>query len=170
MANSAQNEKDMVPDKKSTKKFLIIYCIAIFVFAVALILIAALSQQRIERDAAALAAKAENAEDLAAAESNRNADLSTLLDGAMTEITRLKNDITTLTSEKNELSNSYNSLTTQIAGLEQKQKASEALAKIVNYVRVGDDLSKQTAITAFEESGFPAILTPDEKAIYNSVK
>ena len=39
------------PSKKSTKRFLIIYSIAIFLFAVSLILIASFSQMRINREA-----------------------------------------------------------------------------------------------------------------------
>ncbi len=139
----------VTPDKKSTKKFLIIYCIAIFVFAVSLILIVSFSQQRIERDAAALQSKA--------------ADKATLLDGAMTENARLTKQVETLTAANN-------NLTTQVAGLERRLNALAALNKIVNYARIGDDLSKQTAITAFEEKAYPGILTPDEQAIYNSVK
>lgn len=146
----------MTEQKKSTRKFLIIYCIAIFVFAVSLILIAAFSQQRIERDAAALAAKAESAETLAA-------DKATLLDGAMTENKRLKDQNDVLLAKNEELTNN-------VAGLERRSNALIALTKIVNYARLGDDMAKQTAITAFEENGFPGILTPDELAIYNSVK
>lgn len=146
----------MTEQKKSTRKFLIIYCIAIFVFSVALILIAAFSQQRIERDAAALLAKAESAE-------SRAADKATLLDGAMTENKRLK-DQNDVLSKKNE------ELTNNVAGLERRSNALIALTKIVNYARVGDALSKQSAITAFEENAFPGILTPEELAIYNSVK
>ena len=146
----AENNKDtVIPDKKSTRKFLIIYCIAIFVFAVSLILIVSFSQQRIERDAAALQSKA--------------ADKATLLDGAMTENARLKKQIEDLTT-----SNSH--LTTQVAGLERRSNALLALSKIVNYARLGDDPAKQSAITAFEENGYPGILTPEEQAIYNSVK
>lgn len=146
----------MTEQKKSTRKFLIIYCIAIFVFAVSLILIAAFSQQRIERDAAALAAKAESAENLAA-------DKATLLDGAMTENKRLKDQNDVLLAKNEELTNN-------VAGLERRSNALIALTKIVNYARLGDDMAKQTAITAFEENSFPGILTPDELAIYNSVK
>ena len=38
-------------DKTKTKKFLIVYCIAIFAFSVALILIASISQAKITREA-----------------------------------------------------------------------------------------------------------------------
>ena len=154
--NVTKTEENEINDKTRTKKFLAIYCLAIFVFAVALILIAAFSQQRIERDAAALVAKAEIAE-------TRAADKATLLDGAMTENARLKTLNTKLTTKNNEL-------TTQVAGLERKMSALAALTKIVNYARTGDTLSKQTAITAFEENGYSGILTPEELAIYNSVK
>ncbi|MBQ7119499.1 MAG: hypothetical protein IJO09_04720 [Oscillospiraceae bacterium] len=193
MENNAQKE---VAEKQSTKKFLIIYCIAIFVFAVALIAIAAFSQRRIERDAAALVEKAENAEDIAA-------DKSTLLDGVMTENKRLTSEIerlndlaadkstlldnataekdklqsendalksenNTLKTENETLTEANTSLTTKVANLEQREKALQSLTEIVNLKRTGK--KRKEAVEAFEAAGFPGILTPDELAIYNSVK
>lgn len=142
----------MTAEQKKTKKFLIIYSIAIFVFAVSLILVASFSQQRNERNAQALI-KAEN----------RAADKATLLDGAMTENTRLKKENDDLTKKNAELTNN-------VAGLERRSNALLALVKIVNYAKLNDTLAKQTAITAFEENGYPGILTQEELAIYNSVK
>ena len=65
-------------DQKKTKRFLVIYCIAIFVFAVSLILIASVSQSRINREAEALQEKLSSVESIAA-------DKNTKLDAAMTE-------------------------------------------------------------------------------------
>ena len=73
-------------EKKKTKRFLVIYCIAIFVFAVSLILIASVSQSRINREAEALQEKLANVETIAA-------DKNTKLDAAMTENQRLGNQV-----------------------------------------------------------------------------
>ena len=73
-------------EKKKTKRFLVIYCIAIFVFAVSLILIASVSQSRINREAEALQEKLANVETIAA-------DKDTKLDAAMTENQRLGNQV-----------------------------------------------------------------------------
>lgn len=188
----AENNKDtVIPDKESTKKFLIIYCIAIFVFAVALISIAAFAQKRIERDAAALVAKAENAEDLAA-------DKATLLDGVMTENTRLTAEIERLTdlaadkstllnnateeseklkaenevlkAENAKLTETNTALSASFSTVEQQHRASIALTEIVNYRRTGEKNARKEAVEAFEANGYYELLTPEEQEIYNSVK
>ena len=153
----------MSEQNKNSKRFLIIYCIAIFVFAVSLILIASFSQQRIERDAAALITKAEVAENLAA-------DKGTLLDGAMTENTLLKEQINALQSEKTALSSEKESLLSQKTELEKKLLASQKLTEIVNLVRLRNKGAANNAIKSFEEAGLHLVLSPAEIEIYYSVK
>lgn len=143
-------------EKKKTKRFLVIYCIAIFVFAVSLILIASVSQDRINREAEALQEKLANVETIAA-------DKNTKLDAAMTENQRLVNQIKQL-EEANKL------LTSDKETADKALAASRALCNIVNLDRVRNKSELKKAIESFEAAGYPEILSPEELAIYNAIK
>ena len=90
-------------DKTKTKKFLIVYCIAIFAFSVALILIASVSQAKITREADEIREKLESAEVLAA-------DSKTRLDAVMTENSRLSDKVKLLETENQKLHTSMPSM------------------------------------------------------------
>ena len=141
---------------KKTRRFLVIYCIAIFIFAVSLILIASLSQARINREAAEIQEKLANAEILAA-------DKNTRLDAAMTENQRL-------TTRNKALEDSNASLTEKNAELENTTNAYKKFSEILNFARLRKNTSLKNAISAFEEAGYSAYLTPEYLEIYNSIK
>ncbi len=143
-------------EKKKTKRFLVIYCIAIFVFAVSLILIASVSQDRINREAEALQEKLANVETIAA-------DKNTKLDAAMTENQRLVNQIKQF-EEANKL------LTSDKEKADKALAASRALCNIVNLDRVRNKSELKKAIESFESAGFIELLSPEELAIYNAIK
>lgn len=139
-------------DKKNTKRFLVIYCLAIFAFAVALILIASVSQARITREADAIQEKLASAESLAA-------DSKTRLDAVMTENSRLKATIEELTAQSEALKNSSKEL-------EASRKLTELLSlKLSNKTR-----ALKTALAAFENGNFEEFLSEADKQIYNSIK
>ena len=143
-------------EKKKTKRFLVIYCIAIFVFAVSLILIASVSQDRINREAEALQEKLANVETIAA-------DKNTKLDAAMTENQRLASQIKQL-EEANKL------LTSDKEAADKALAASRALCNIVNLDRVRSKSELKAAIESFEAAGYIELLSPEELAIYNAIK
>ena len=143
-------------EKKKTKRFLVIYCIAIFVFAVSLILIASVSQSRINREAEALQEKLASVETIAA-------DKNTKLDAAMTENQRLGNQIKQLEEANKALTESKESSDKALA-------ASRALCNIVNLDRVRSKAELKSAIESFEAAGYPALLSPEELAIYETIK
>ena len=143
-------------EKKKTKRFLVIYCIAIFVFAVSLILIASVSQDRINREAEALQEKLANVETIAA-------DKNTKLDAAMTENQRLVNQI-------KQLEEANKTLTEDKESKDKALAASRALCNIVNLDRVRNKSELKKAIESFESAGYPEILSPEELAIYNAIK
>ena len=146
----------MDESKKSTRRFLVIYCIAIFLFAVALILIASLSQMRINREAEAIQERLNSAEILAA-------DKNTKLDAAMTENQRLTNQIKALEAEKETLSAQNE---TSAKSLE----AYKAFVNIMNLDRTNKKKALKTAIEAFETAEYPALLSPEELKIYEAIK
>ena len=143
-------------EKKKTKRFLVIYCIAIFVFAVSLILIASVSQDRINREAEALQEKLANVETIAA-------DKNTKLDAAMTENQRLVNQI-------KQLEDANKTLTEDKESKDKALAASRALCNIVNLDRVRNKSELKKAIESFESAGFIELLSPEELAIYNAIK
>ncbi|MBQ9986629.1 MAG: hypothetical protein IJP38_10065 [Oscillospiraceae bacterium] len=144
------------PSKKSTKRFLIIYSIAIFLFAVSLILIASFSQMRINREAEQIREQLNSAEILAA-------DKNTKLDAAMTENSRLKTKV-------EELEAQLETLTTQKEEDTKKLATYNSFAEIINLDRLGKKTALKEAITAFEDAGYPALLSPEHLEIYNSIK
>jgi len=146
----------MDESKKSTRRFLVIYCIAIFLFAVALILIASFSQMRINREAEAIQERLNSAEILAA-------DKNTKLDAAMTENQRLTNQIKALEAEKETLSAQNE---TSAKSLE----AYKAFVNIMNLDRTNKRKALKTAIEAFETAEYPALLSPEELKIYEAIK
>ncbi len=139
-----------------TKKSLIIYCVAIFTCAVALILLASFSQARITREADEIKNKLESAESLAA-------DSKTRLDAVMTENSRLSDKISSLTSENEELK-------TYKETAEKRIVASAKLNEILNLKLTKKTKALKTAITAFEESGYFSFLSAENQKIYNSIK
>lgn len=143
-------------EKKKTKRFLVIYCIAIFVFAVSLILIASVSQSRINREAEALQEKLANVETIAA-------DKNTKLDAAMTENQRLGNQV-------KQLEEANKTLTADKESAGKKLEATKALCNIINLDRVRKKSDLKSAIESFEAAGFPALLSPEELEIYNDIK
>ena len=142
--------------KKKTKRFLIIYCIAIFVFAVALILIASVSQDRINKRAEELQEKLASVETIAA-------DKNTKLDAAMTENQRL-------TSQIKQLEEANKTLTADKENADKALAATKALCNIINLDRVRNKSELKAAIESFETAGFTAILSPEELAIYEAIK
>lgn len=143
-------------EKNATKRFLVIYCIAIFIFAVAIILIASLSQARINREADAIAEKLNSAETLAA-------DKQTRLDAVMTENARL-------TNENKTLSDSNEKLTEQKKTDDKRIAAYQKLALMINYKRMGDKAALQKAISDFEKGGYAECLNVSDREIYNSIR
>ncbi len=142
--------------KKSTKKFLVIYCIAIFTCAVALILLASFSHSRITREADEIKGRLESAEILAA-------DSKTRLDAVMTENSRLSDKITSLTAEKDELLAYKETAEKRIA-------AATKLNEILNLKLTKKTKALNAAIKSFNESGYFAHLSAENQKIYNSIK
>ena len=139
----------MENENKSTKRFLIIYCLAIFAFAVSLILIASVSQARITREADAIQEQLESAETLAA-------DSKTRLDAVMTENSRLKATIETL---------SLDSKTK-----EQELEAARKLTEILSLKLSGKGSKYRSALNDFKDANFEEFLSEADKQIYNSIK
>ncbi len=153
----------MDENKKSTKRFLIIYCIAIFVFAVSLILIASISQMRINREADEIQERLTSAELLAA-------DKQTRLDAVMTENSRLNSQIKQLEIQKENLSSENEELQAQKKIDDKRIAAYQKLAEMINYKRLGKRAALRNAITAFEEGGYAECLNVADLKIYNSIK
>lgn len=153
----------MDENKKSTKRFLVIYSIAIFVFAVALILIASLSQMRINREADEIKARLTNAEILAA-------DKQTRLDAVMTENSRLNEQIKRLQAENDTLKTENGTLTLAKDTDAKRIAAYQKLAEMINYKRLGKTRSLKNAIEAFEAGKYPECLNVADLEIYNSIK
>lgn len=153
----------MDDNKKSTKRFLVIYCVAIFVFAVALILIASLSQMRINREADEIQERLTNAEILAA-------DKQTRLDAVMTENSRLNDQIKRLEESKTAITAENETLKTEKTSDAKRIAAYQKLAEMVNFKRLGRKSALKNAITAFEKGGYPACLNVADLEIYNSIK
>ena len=143
-------------EKKKTKRFLVIYCIAIFVFAVSLILIASVSQSRINREAEALQEKLSSVESIAA-------DKNTKLDAAMTENQRLGNQI-------KQLEETNKTLTADKESADKTLAATKALCNIINLDRVRKKSELKSAIESFEAAGYAELLSPEELEIYNDIK
>ncbi len=140
--------------QKNTKRSLVIYCISIFICAVAIILLASFSQARITREADAIKDRLASAETLAA-------DSKTRLDAVMTENTRLTDKVKALTTENDDLK-IY------------KEKASKHLEaeKKLNHL-LSLKLQKKTnslkiAKKAFDEAGYVDFLSPDSLTVYNN--
>lgn len=146
----------MEESNKGTRRFLIIYCLAIFVFAVALILIASFSQMRANREAAEIQERLNSAEILAA-------DKNTRLDAAMTENQRLSNQIKTLETQNA-------TLTAQNAELSKKLTAYQEFAEIVRLDSARKKNQLKIAIIDFETAGYPELLSAEDLKTYNSIK
>lgn len=153
----------MEENKKSTKRFLIIYCVAIFVFAVALILIASFSQMRINREADEIQERLTSAEILAA-------DKQTRLDAVMTENSRLNNQIKQLEIQKETLSSENEELQAQKKIDDKRIAAYQKLAEMINFKRLGNRTALKNAIKSFEDGGYAECLNVADLKIYNSIK
>ncbi len=132
-------------EKEKSKRFLIVYCIAIFVFAVSLILLAAYSQKRSEHEA----------DRLLSAETSAT-DSKMRLDAVMTENARLKNEVLELTEAKEKA--------------EKSLVASQKLSQILEYKLKRKNTAFRTAISAFETEGYYEYLSENDKKLYNSIK
>lgn len=144
----------MEEQKKGSKRFLMIYCIAIFVFAVSLILIASLSQSRQAREADEIKSQLNDAQLLAA-------DSQTRLDGVMTENARL-------TAEIDALKAAQESANVEKENLNKKLAASQKLSQILNIKLHNGDVT--AAVTEFEAQQLAQYLSAEEQKIYNSIK
>jgi len=142
----------MNESQKNTKKSLIIYCISIFVAAVAIILLASLSQARITREADAIKDRLESAETLAASSKTR-------LDAVMTENTRLTDKLNSLTSENDELK-AYKE------NSEKHLEAEKRLTQLLALKLQKKSKSLKTAKKAFADEGLEEFLSPDSLTVY----
>lgn len=150
-------------EKKKTKRFLVIYCIAIFVFATALILLASASQMRISREADTIKEKLNAAEGLAA-------DKQTRLDAVMTENSRLNEQIKTLTESNETMKKSLEDEKTAHQNAEKSLTASRRLTELVNLKRQGKNRTLREKVGLFEAEKLVQYLDGEGLAIYNSIK
>lgn len=132
-------------EKEKSKRFLVVYCIAIFVFAVSLILLAAYSQARSEREA----------DRLLSAETSAT-DSKMRLDAVMTENARLKSEVEELTEAKEET--------------EKSLVATQKLSELLSYKLEKKNTSFKTALSAFEAEGHYEYLSENDKKLYNYIK
>lgn len=142
----------MTEKEKSSKRFLVIYCIAIVAFAVALIGLAAYSQVRSEREA----------DRLLTAETSA-IDSKTRLDAVMTENARLKNEIEELTKTNAELIEAKTLDENRIA-------ASQKLSELLGYKIRKKNSSFKTALADFKAAGYYEYLSENDKKLYDSIK
>ncbi len=138
---------------KSTKRFLIIYSTAIFIFAIALILFASFSQARITKEAEDTEKKI------------KDVNLA-----ATTKIDELNRKNFTLEEENKSLLTQNEELKTQQDIATKKLLASQALVKILNAKRIGDEIKFNTELKAFEVAGYVAYISPEELEIYTVLK
>ena len=141
--------------QKKSKKFLIIYCIAIFTCAVTLILLASLSQERLAREADEIKGKLESAELLATNNKTR-------LDAVMTENTRLNERLSALTEENKTLTEYRDTAEKRIAAL-------TMFNEILHLKLEGKRAAFNTAVNTFNESGYFAYLSAENQKIFNSL-
>ena len=149
--------------KKSSKRFLIIYCLAIFVFAVALILITYISQSRSAAATDALQNKLTNAEQQALT-------TQTSLDQVLLEYESIKTSNNELTSQNAALTTEKETLSAEKIDLEAKLAASQKLTSLLNTKYNASKAEFETALNEFELGGYPALLAPDDLELYNSLK
>ena len=142
--------------QKSTKKFLIIYCIAIFTCALVLILLASLSQARLTREADEIKEKLESAEIIAA-------DSKTRLDAVMTENSRLTEKVNALTAENTELHEYKTTAEKRIA-------AATKLNELLNLKLQKKTKAFKTALADFNQSDYFTYLSAENQKIFNSIK
>ena len=142
--------------KKSSKRFLVIYCLAIFVFAVALILITYVSQTRSAEATDALQDKLTDAQQQALT-------TQTSLDQLLVEFESLKTSNAELTAENE-------TLTSEKIDIEAKLAASQKLTSLVDMKYNAKKSEFETALNEFELGGYPALLSPDDLELYNSLK
>lgn len=142
--------------KKSSKRFLVIYCLAIFVFAVALILITYISQTRSAEATDALQNKLTDAQQQALT-------TQTSLDQLLVEFESLKTTNAELTAENE-------TLTAEKIDIEAKLAASQKLTSLVDMKYNAKKSEFETALNEFELGGYPALLAPDDLELYNSIK
>ena len=149
--------------QKKSRRFLVIYCIAIFAFAAALILLSSLSQARLAREADAIKDKLSSTETLAEGAQSQ-------LRAIMAEKQSLEDSIALLEKEKAELSEKNTALTAENGTLTKKLSASQSLSKLVDLKRLRKNTEFKRQLKAFQSNGYPALLSSEELKIYNSIK
>lgn len=145
----------MYEKPENTKRFLVIYCIAICACAIGLILIASFSQARITREADAIREKLVSAEALAT-------ESSTRLDAVMVENSRLTGRITELETENAELKKFKEEF-------EIKLTAEQKLTELLNLLRAKKYTSYRTALKSFKEAGYAEQLSEESSKIFNNI-
>ena len=141
---------------KKSRRFLVIYCIAIFIFAAFLIFLSSLSQARLVREADEIKNQLSSTTTLAEGAQNQ-------LRAVMTENEKLSDTIKALEKEKTGLEE-------KSAELEKKLSASQKLSELVNLKRLRKNSEFKKRLSAFETDGFPAFLSAEDMKIYNSIK
>ncbi len=149
--------------QNKSRRFLVIYCIAIFAFATALILLSSLSHARLLREADEIKDKLSSTETLAEGAQSQ-------LRAVMTEKEALSDKIAALESEKAALNEQVASMTAEKDELSKKLSASQSLSQLINLKRVGKKTELKKALTTFASNGYPALLSAEELKIYNSIK
>ena len=136
----------MEESRKSTKKFLIIYSIAIFIFAVAMILIAAFSYDKV------------------------NAYAQNIRDQAEAENSVVESNLQAVTLENQKLNTKISEIEASKADVETELAASRELTKIVNYKRLEKTKELYEAIGAFNAKEYYKHLSPEDKALFDLIK
>ena len=145
----------MYEKPENTKRFLVIYCIAICACAIGLILIASFSQARMTREADAIREKLVSAEALAAENSTR-------LDAVMMENSRLNDKIAALEKENEELKAFKDEF-------EIKLTAEKKLIELLNLNRTKKYAAFRTALKSFKEAGYAEHLSEESSKIFENI-
>ena len=142
--------------KKTSRRFLIIYCVAIFAFAATLILFSSLSHARLEREADEI--------------KNKLSSTETLAEGAQSQLRAVMAENEKLSDKVAELEKENTALSETKASLEKKLTASQKLSELLNLKRTAKNSVFKKSLAAFESDGYPALLSPEDLKIYNSIK
>lgn len=145
----------MYEKPENTKRFLVIYCIAICVCAVGLILIASISQARITREADEIREKLVSAENLAAENSTR-------LDAVMMENSRLTDKVGQLETENEELKKFKDEFDIKLT-------AEKKLNELLNLQLAKKHTAFRTALKSFKEAGYAEHLSEESSKIFENI-
>ncbi len=148
----------MDENKKPTnnKRFLAIYCVAIFLFASVLIVFSAISNAKLSREADAITILHEEA--------------TTRLDAVIAENTKLSEQIKELEIKGATLTTEKTALADENAKLKESLKASQELCSLLDTKRTKTKSQFNKALKLFEAAGYPTLLSEAELKIYNSIK